>query len=48
VLTPEEFFEGEWDFLRQPLHPPRRTAAIAKHGNEQIATAIVNYLANVL
>ena len=45
VLTPDEFFDGTWEFLRQPLHPPRRTAAIAKHGNEQIATAIVNYLA---
>ncbi|MGB3308533.1 MAG: glycosyl transferase [Nodosilinea sp.] len=45
VLTPDEFFHGEWDFIDQPLHPPRRTEAIAKHGNDQIASAIVNYLA---
>lgn len=47
VLTPEEFSQGEWEFLHQPLYPPRTTAAIAKHGNEQIASAIVNYLASV-
>ncbi|WP_035986770.1 glycosyl transferase [Leptolyngbya sp. KIOST-1] len=45
VLTPEEFFHGEWEFMTQPLHPPRTTEAIAKDGNEQIANAIVDYLA---
>ncbi|MBE9113300.1 glycosyl transferase [Nodosilinea sp. LEGE 07298] len=47
VLTSDEFFHSEWEFLSQPLHPPRTTAAIAKHGNQQIASAIVDYLANV-
>ena len=45
VLTPAEFLEGEWEFLTQPLHPPRRAAAIAKDGNHHVAQAIVDYLA---
>lgn len=44
VLIPEEFFQGKWDFLTQPLHPPRTTRSIAKDGNDQIARAIVDYL----
>lgn len=44
VLTPTEFFEGDWAFLTQPLDPPRTTKSLAKDGNHQIATAIVNYL----
>ncbi len=48
VLTPEEFFQGKWDFLHQPLQPPRTTKAIAKDGNHHIAKAIVDYLSTPL
>ncbi|WP_017299398.1 hypothetical protein [Nodosilinea nodulosa] len=44
IVSPAEFFQGEWEFLAQPLHPPRTTDAIAQHGSEQIAQAIVDYL----
>ncbi|MBD0269385.1 MAG: glycosyl transferase [Cyanobacteria bacterium Co-bin8] len=44
VLTPAEFFEGDWAFLTQPLSPPRKDTPIAKNGNEQIAEAVVAYL----
>lgn len=44
ILTPNEFFQDKWEFLLQPLYPPRTTEAIAKHGNEDIANAIVDYL----
>ncbi|MBW4459430.1 MAG: glycosyl transferase [Nodosilinea sp. WJT8-NPBG4] len=44
VLTPADFFDGDWAFLTQLLAPPRTTQSLAKDGNHQIATAIVNYL----
>ncbi|MFZ4640034.1 MAG: glycosyl transferase [Nodosilinea sp.] len=44
VLSPEEFFQGRWDFLNQPLQPPRTDQAVAKNGNETIAKAMVEYL----
>jgi hypothetical protein len=45
VLTPQEFFQTPWDFLHQPLNPPRRGHPVAKTGNQQIAQAIIDYLA---
>jgi hypothetical protein len=45
VLTPTEFFQDPWDFLHQPLNPPRRGHPVAKTGNQQIAQAIIDYLA---
>ncbi|MGB3201004.1 MAG: glycosyl transferase [Nodosilinea sp.] len=48
VVTPADFFEGDWGFITQPLHPPRTSKAIAKHGNEHIASAIVQQLAGGL
>ena len=45
VITPDDFFHGDWGFLTEPLHPPRTTQVVAKHGNDSIAQAIVNYLA---
>jgi len=43
ILTPEEFFQGNWNFLQQPLQPPKQTQPIAKDGNVAIAQAIINY-----
>jgi hypothetical protein len=44
ILEPDEFFNGNWDFLRQPLNPPRTKKTVAKDGNEAIAQAVVEYL----
>lgn len=44
IITPAEFFEGNWNFLHQPLTPPRQTASLSKDGTETIARAIIDYL----
>jgi hypothetical protein len=45
VISPAEFFQGEWGCMVEPLEPPRTQKAVAKDGNEHIARAIVDYLA---
>lgn len=42
ILTPSEFF-GNWDFLHQPLQPPR-SQPILTDGNQAIAQAVTDYL----
>nr|MDJ0676860.1 glycosyl transferase [Calothrix sp. MO_167.B42] len=44
IISPSEFFDGNWDFLHQPLTPPRKPEPIAKDGNEIIANAAIAYL----
>ena len=44
VLTPDQFFRGDWDFLTEPLHPPRTALPLPKDGNQAIAEAVVAYL----
>jgi hypothetical protein len=44
ILDPSEFFQGDWEFLRQPLQPPRQPELIDRNGNETIAQAVVNFL----
>ncbi|MEP0911973.1 glycosyl transferase [Leptolyngbya sp. GB1-A1] len=44
ILEPEEFFNSNWDFLNQPLNPPRTGKTVSKHGNEAIAQAVVEHL----
>ncbi len=43
ILTPAEFFQGNWEFLHQPLQPPRQTQLLPKNGTEALAHAVVNY-----
>jgi hypothetical protein len=43
ILTPAEFFQGDWEFLSQPLQPPRQSQPLAKDGTEAIAQAVVRY-----
>ncbi len=43
ILTPAEFFQGNWEFLRQPLQPPQQAQPLAKNGNEAIAQAVIDY-----
>lgn len=44
ILSPADFFQGDWHFLNEPFHPPKTSIPIAKNGNETIARAIVEYL----
>jgi len=44
ILAAEELFEGNWEFLNQPLHPPRNSTALPIDGTEAIAREIVGYL----
>ncbi len=44
ILTPAEFFQGDWQFLHEPPCPPRTPIPVAKDGNETIARAVVEYL----
>jgi hypothetical protein len=43
ILTPTEFFHGNWDFLHDSPQPPKQVQPIAKDGNETIAKAVINY-----
>jgi hypothetical protein len=43
ILTPTEFFQGNWEFLRHPLQPPKQSQTLAKDGTEAIAQTIVSY-----
>ncbi|MFS8904879.1 glycosyl transferase [Synechococcus sp. O70.2] len=44
ILSAEEFFEGSWDFLRDPPHPPQAPEELDRGGNEAIAGAIAAFL----
>ncbi|MEL6580647.1 MAG: glycosyl transferase [Cyanobacteria bacterium J06621_12] len=44
IITTEEFFTGDWDFLHQPLLSPRKTERLNKDGASTIAQEISNYL----
>lgn len=44
IITTADFFEGDWEFLRQPLQPPRFSQKLDKQGTEAIAQAVVHYL----
>ncbi|GAB1538041.1 glycosyl transferase [Scytonema sp. NUACC21] len=44
ILTPSEFFQGNWDFLNHPPQPPKQSQPVAKDGNETIAHDVINYL----
>ena len=43
ILDPAVFFQGNWQFLEEPLQPPLQSQPIAKDGNEAIARAVVEY-----
>lgn len=43
ILEPAEFFQGGWEFLREPPQPPRRDRSLSKDGNFEIARAVVDY-----
>jgi hypothetical protein len=43
ILTPGEFFEGNWEFLNSSPQPPRQSQRVAIDGAEAIAQTIVSY-----
>ncbi|MBE9035257.1 glycosyl transferase [aff. Roholtiella sp. LEGE 12411] len=43
IITPSEFFQGNWDFLHESPQRPKQSQPIAKDGNEAIARAVINY-----
>ena len=43
IITPNEFFSGDWSFLRQPMLTPRKTEPLAKDGATAIAQEISQY-----
>ncbi|MDZ8050416.1 MAG: glycosyl transferase [Aulosira sp. ZfuVER01] len=43
ILSPSEFFAGDWDFLHQSLLQPKLSQPIAKDGNEAIADDVLKY-----
>lgn len=43
ILTPAEFFSGNWEFLRQPLKPPLQSELLATNGTESIAHAVLSF-----
>ncbi|CEJ45571.1 glycosyl transferase [Umezakia ovalisporum] len=43
ILTPTEFFHGNWDFIHQPPQQRKQPQLLAKNGNEAIAHAVIDY-----
>lgn len=43
ILSPDEFYQGTWAFLEQPLQPPRRSQSLDVKGNQTIAQAIADF-----
>jgi hypothetical protein len=44
IITDQDFFNGEWDFLNQPIQTARTGQAYSNDGTETIAQAVVEYL----
>jgi len=44
LLEPATFFQGDWDFLHQPLNPPRQSTRLPADGTEYIARTAVEFL----
>ena len=43
IITPADFFEGDWAFLHQSVQEPRLSEKLDKQGSYTIAQALVNY-----
>ncbi len=44
IITDLDFFQGQWDFLNQPLQPALTGQSFRADGTEVIAQAVVKYL----
>lgn len=43
IIKPSEFFQANWEFLHQPIQPPRLSQQLPKNGTETIAQQVVQY-----
>jgi hypothetical protein len=43
ILSPAEFSQSQWEFLHQPLNPPRQAQPVITDGNKAIAEAVINF-----
>lgn len=43
IISPDKFFDGDWNFLHQNMLSPRKTERLAKNGASIIAQEISNY-----
>lgn len=43
IVPTEDFFDGNWQFLREPLHPPLEQRPVTD-GNQMITEAVINFL----
>lgn len=43
IVSPAEFFEGNWEFLYHSLEPPKQSQRLAKNGTEAIAQTVIQY-----
>lgn len=43
ILSPADFFEGDWQFLMRDFQPPRTGRSLPTDGNTAIAQAVVDY-----
>lgn len=46
IINNQDFFQGSWDFLHQPLKSPRTNIKLDKFGTEVIAQAIRDFFMN--
>jgi hypothetical protein len=44
VISPDQFFNTNWDFLNNPLQSPRVSTKLTTDGNQSIANSIIQYL----
>ncbi len=44
IITDQDFFHGQWDFMNQPIQTARTGQAYRNDGTETIAQAVVQYL----
>jgi hypothetical protein len=46
IIQPQDLFSSDWEFLRQPMEPPRKSEKLAKDGTLVIARSVVEYFAS--
>jgi hypothetical protein len=47
IITPQDLFNSNWDFLHESPQPPRQTQPIPKNGNQTIAQTVIDYLQSI-
>ncbi|TAE61426.1 MAG: glycosyl transferase [Nostocales cyanobacterium] len=47
IIQPQDFFNGNWDFINHQPQAPNQPQPIDKSGNETIAKAVINYFESI-